>query len=87
LPNVTLQVLPLSAGAHAAMGLSFIILDFPPTDLSIVYLEHLEGDLYLDDDDVTGRYSLVFHHLIAKAIDPDDSAEMISKAAMDHDPR
>jgi transcriptional regulator with XRE-family HTH domain len=80
-PNVTLQVMPLSAGAHAAMGLSFTILDFPPTDLSIIYLEHLEGDLYLDDDDVTNRYSLVYNHLMAKAMDPDDSAAMIAKAA------
>ena len=86
LPNVTLQVLPISAGAHAAMGLSFTLLDFPPASLSIVYLEHLEGDLYLDDDDVTSRYSLVFNHLIAKAIDPDDSTAMIAKVAMAYDP-
>jgi hypothetical protein len=39
-------VLPLSAGARAAMGLSFTILDFPPADLSVVYLEHLKGDVY-----------------------------------------
>jgi hypothetical protein len=49
LPNVTLQVLPFSAGAHAAMAGAFTILRFADTTLpDVVYVEHLTNALYLD---------------------------------------
>ena len=39
-PNVTLEVLPFDAGAHASMGTSFEPLQFPePGDTAIVYIE------------------------------------------------
>lgn len=38
--NVTLQVMPFKEGAHASMGTSFELLQFPePGDTDLVYLE------------------------------------------------
>jgi hypothetical protein len=48
-PNVTLQVLPLAAGAHPATTGEFTILGFP--DLvapDVVYLENMTSDLYVE---------------------------------------
>jgi transcriptional regulator with XRE-family HTH domain len=82
LPNVTLQVLPFSAGSHSAMGVPFVILDFDgPNAISAVYLEHLTGELYLDDEPDISRYTLVFDYLRAKAIDPEDVVSMIDEVA------
>jgi transcriptional regulator with XRE-family HTH domain len=47
-PNVTLQVLPFDAGAHASMGTSFELLQFPePGDTAIVYIEDHTSSQYL----------------------------------------
>jgi transcriptional regulator with XRE-family HTH domain len=49
MPNVRLQVLPLTAGAQVAAGGSFTLLRFPQPDLpDLVYLEQLTSALYLD---------------------------------------
>ncbi|MBT2233437.1 hypothetical protein KLK06_47085 [Nonomuraea sp. NEAU-A123] len=48
-PNIYVQVLPDSAGAHAAMDGPFEILNFPdPGDPSVVYIETATSDLYLE---------------------------------------
>ena len=77
-PNVTLQALPFSAGSHAAMGVPFVILDFDgPNPISAIYLEHLTGELYLDEAMDLSRYGSVFDYLRAKAIDPEEVIPMI----------
>lgn len=82
LPNVTLQVLPFSAGSHPAMGVPFVILDFDgPTPVSAIYLEHLTGELYLDEATDLSRYGLVFDYLRAKATDPEEVVPMIDAVA------
>lgn len=80
LPHVTLQILPYSAGSHAAMGVAFVILDFEGP-MSAVYLEHLTGELYLEDDADISRYTLTFDYLRAKASDPEDVAPIIRSIA------
>jgi transcriptional regulator with XRE-family HTH domain len=82
LANVTIQTLPFGAGAHAAMGVPFVVLDFDgPDSVSLVYLEHLTGELYLDDEPDIARYTLVFDYLRAKALDPEHFVSMIDEAA------
>ncbi|WP_285495945.1 helix-turn-helix transcriptional regulator [Actinomadura sp. NBRC 104425] len=82
LPNVTLQVLPFEAGLHSAMGVPFAILDFAgPMPVSGVYLEHLTGELYLEDESDVYRYNQVFDHLRAKAPDPERFIALIDKIA------
>jgi transcriptional regulator with XRE-family HTH domain len=81
-PNLTLQVVPFSAGAHAAMDGSFIILSFPdPTDPHIVYIEYKTGALYLEKPPEVQRYTLMFDHLRAAALSVDASRALIVRAA------
>jgi transcriptional regulator with XRE-family HTH domain len=82
LAHVTVQVLPFRAGAHPAMDGSFIVLGFPePTDPDVVYLESQAGSLYLERSPESERYAAIFSHLIAKALDPDESRVLIARAA------
>jgi transcriptional regulator with XRE-family HTH domain len=82
LPNVTLQVLPFSAGAHPAMDGSFKILGFPePADPNIVYFEYHTGALYLEKRQEVQRYSLMFDHLRASAQPVDASRALITRVA------
>ena len=78
LPNVTLQIVPFSAGPHAAAGGPFTILRFPEPDLpDLVYLEQLNSALYLDQlDDVT-NYMTVMNQLCVQAETGTASRDMI----------
>lgn len=82
LPNVTLQVLPFDSGAHASMGTSFELLQFPePGDTAIVYIEDQTSSQYLEAAADIERYTLVFDHLRASALSPQHSAEFIGQVA------
>jgi hypothetical protein len=79
---VTVQVIPYDAGAHPGMPGSFIVLEFPDApDQSLVYLDSMAGDLFLEDAVEIRRYTLIFEHLRAAAIRPDQSAAMIAAIA------
>jgi transcriptional regulator with XRE-family HTH domain len=82
LKHVTVQVLPFSAGAHPAMDGAFRILGFPETpDPSVVYQENQMGGLYLEKLEEVDRYTLMFSHLMAKALDPGESRRLITRVA------
>ena len=82
LPNLTLQIVPFSAGAHPAMDGSFKLLSFgDPTDPNIVYIEYHTGALYLEKRDDVTRYSLMFDHLRAAALSVDASRDTMARAA------
>ena len=82
--HVSVQVLPFKAGAHPAMDGSFIILGFPEApDPNVVYLESQTGSLYLEKPPEVERYQAMFNHLVAKALDPDESKNLIAEVAAD----
>jgi transcriptional regulator with XRE-family HTH domain len=82
LPNVTVQVLPFSAGVHPAMDGSFSILGLPlPADPPVVYLENQAGSVYLEESADVDRFSRMFSHLIAKALSPEESGRLLRRAA------
>jgi transcriptional regulator with XRE-family HTH domain len=82
LPNVTLQVLTFDTGAHASMGTSFELLQFPEAgDTAIVYLEDHTSSQYLETAADIERYTLVFDHLRASALSPDLSVALIGEVA------
>lgn len=82
-PQVNLQVLPYEAGAHAALGQGFILLEFSEADPNVVYVEHLAGSLYLEKPHETGPYILAFDHLRAAALSLEQSRDLIRSAAKD----
>jgi transcriptional regulator with XRE-family HTH domain len=81
-PNVTIQVIPFDAGAHPGMDGSFVVLEFPdPADQSIVYTESAAGGLFLEEDAEIRRYILMFEHLRAAALRPDESVALLAAIA------
>lgn len=81
-PNVTVQVLPFSAGAHVAMEGSFTILGYDePADPDVVFAENAAGGLFLEKDEELQRYHYIFDHLRATAMPPDESVAYIAARA------
>jgi transcriptional regulator with XRE-family HTH domain len=79
LPHVTIQVLPFSAGAHAGMEGPFLILGFPEqADPDVVYVDNTTAGIYLEELAEILRYTLMFDHLRAAALGPDDSLTRIT---------
>ncbi len=67
-PNVTIQIIPFSVGAHAAAGGPFSILRFAERDLpDVVYLEQLTSALYLDKRETVDHYMAVMDRLCLEA--------------------
>lgn len=82
LPHVTLQVVPFGAGAHAGMEGPFLILGFPePADPDVVYVENTTTGSYLEEPSDVYRYTLMFDHLRASALNPADSLHRVKQAA------
>lgn len=56
LPNVNLQILRTSEGAHPGVTGGFSVLSFAePTDTDVIYVHCLAGELYLEDSDDVRR--------------------------------
>jgi hypothetical protein len=80
LPNVTLQVLPLDAGAHPAMVGAFSVLRFGEQDLpDVVYVEHLTSALYLSKQEDVDQYLHVMESISIRSAAPDKTVEIVGK--------
>ncbi|HUY49549.1 MAG TPA: helix-turn-helix transcriptional regulator [Streptosporangiaceae bacterium] len=67
-PNITVYVVPLQSGYHAAAAGAFSILRFAAPELSdVVYLEQLTSALYLDKRRDVDQYSAVMDQLCVQA--------------------
>jgi Domain of unknown function (DUF5753) len=79
LPKLTLRILPLRVGEHAAMSGAFMIYRFSGLlDPDVVYLEHTTSDLYLETPEQVDRYVAAFDRLQAAALSPGDSSSMLA---------
>ncbi|MCG5218706.1 helix-turn-helix domain-containing protein [Streptosporangium sp. KLBMP 9127] len=86
LPNVTIQVIMLSTGGHAAAGGPIAILRFPERDLpDAVYLEQLTSAVYPDKPaDVQGYWDVM--NRLTLAAEPAAATPGILRAALDQLP-
>ena len=76
--HIDLQVIPYQAGAHLALSVPFTILDFPAeTDRSIIYLETVTDDLYMDKPEEVEAYNLAFSNVQGVALSTSLSFELI----------
>jgi transcriptional regulator with XRE-family HTH domain len=81
-PNVTVEVIPFSAGLHPGMNGPFEIIEFAdPSDSDIVFLESPRGDIVSDDPEETLKYREAFEGLAKAALGPRDSLARIAKIA------
>ncbi len=78
LPNVTLQILPFAAGAHAGMDGAFAILEFEEEgDADVVFIDNATGGLFLEKTDELRKYLDIFETVRSAALPPEESIEMI----------
>ncbi|MFD1936397.1 MULTISPECIES: helix-turn-helix domain-containing protein [Nonomuraea] len=76
LPNLTVQVIPYSAGAHMGFDAAFRLMEFA-NDTEIrdtVYMETLAGTFYIEKPAQLDRFREVLNYLRAVALSPQDSA-------------
>jgi transcriptional regulator with XRE-family HTH domain len=77
-PNITIQVMPFTAGGHAAAGGSFSVLQFAENELpDLVYIEQLTSAQYLVKQDIVDAYLLVLDRLRGEAATPADSVKAL----------
>ncbi|MFF4822544.1 helix-turn-helix domain-containing protein [Streptomyces sp. NPDC001312] len=79
LPQVRLQVLPFSAGAHIGITGPFVIFSFSnASDLNVVVLDHLTSSLHLERKEDLEAYAEAFDTLRFHALSPEDSLDFIA---------
>lgn len=84
-PHVTVQALPFDEGSHPGMSGQFAILEFSDeSDTSVVYLEGVTSDLYLEKLSDVQSYSMMYEHLRAQALNAEASRHFMSQVAEDH---
>jgi transcriptional regulator with XRE-family HTH domain len=81
-PNVTIEIMPFSAGLHAGLRGPFEVIEFAP-DASlddVVFLEKLQGDVITDKLAETVEYRDMFEGLGKVTLDPHESIRFIEDA-------
>ena len=78
--RVTVQVIPLEAGAHPGMDSAFAVLQLE-TVSDVVYVEGLMGYFFLQNQGDVVRYRRAFDQLRAVALSPSDSRERMRSVA------
>ncbi|MEU5594475.1 helix-turn-helix transcriptional regulator [Streptomyces sp. NPDC020298] len=85
LPHVTVQVLPFEVGAHPGLNGQYAILEFADAaDSSVVYLEGVTSDLYLEKAQDVQKYAVMYEHLRAQSLNVDQSRQLISDVAKEY---
>jgi transcriptional regulator with XRE-family HTH domain len=84
-PNVTLQVLPFSAGQHASLGSGFTLLDVTvgTSAKSWAYLEDLTRADLLDGESHVNAYRLAFRTLTETALSERETIKMLNSVTSD----
>ncbi|MGY0061157.1 helix-turn-helix domain-containing protein [Streptomyces sp. LZ34] len=79
--NVSIQVLPLSAGVKAGMTYPFSSFSFDgQSTVEAVAIDNLRGASILEDPDDLAAYTRAFDQLRSAALAPDASARLIRRA-------
>ena len=82
LPHVTVQVLPFDTGAHPGISGQYSILEFPDaSDSSVVYIEGVTSDLYLEKGPDVSKYSYMYEHLRAQALGVEQTRDFVEGIA------
>ncbi|MFF8728085.1 helix-turn-helix domain-containing protein [Streptomyces sp. NPDC015171] len=82
LPHITVQVLPFEVGAHPGLNGQYAILEFADAaDSSVVYLEGVTSDLYLEKAQDVQKYAVMYEHLRAQSLNVEASRQYIAEVA------
>jgi hypothetical protein len=78
LPNVEFQVIPTRAGEYMAMGVPFWYFRFDD-GYGTVAIDHLSGNVFLEEEAEVERYRLAFQHLCGVASSQPTSLALVRK--------
>lgn len=77
--NITILVVPYTAGAHMGLDSAFMLLEFDESSgqSDIVYMDTLAGQIFLEKPKQLERFREILHQLRAVALSPDESQALI----------
>jgi transcriptional regulator with XRE-family HTH domain len=82
LANVTIRVVPFTAGPDPGMRGPFKVIEFDDSpDENVVFLEGPRGDVISDDPEETRSYLETFARIAQMALEPSESVSLLRKAA------
>ncbi len=85
-PNVKLQVVPFSRGAHAGMLGGLVIMRFRDTEATdVVLMETGAGHLLVEDKEPVDRFHAAYRRLQRMALNRKESATFIETIQRDHE--
>lgn len=86
-PNVTLQVLPFSRGAHSGMFGPYLLLSFPQVaSLDLVLTETPTGNIWMEREPEVACYRSLFDDARTAALPPTESLALIQRVAKESTP-
>ncbi len=85
IPSITLQVVPLSLGAHPGLDGAFTLLEFEPPQPAVVYVENIAGTQYLKDASEVGKYQEALQDLRREALDAESSVRLVDEIGQTFD--
>ncbi|MEE1802874.1 DUF5753 domain-containing protein [Streptomyces sp. NPDC101062] len=78
-PNVKVQVVPYSVGAHPTMGIAFSILSFAEAGaLDVVHMDTASSGVWLEGETDAKRHGQLFAHLAQMGLSEQDSVALIN---------
>jgi hypothetical protein len=78
MPNVTVQIVPQSAGLHSGLDGSVILLGFDdPQEPDIVFTETVLGLAQSQDEERTSSVRVMLQHIAGRAMSPEDSLDLL----------
>jgi hypothetical protein len=84
LHHVTLRVIPATTGERSAFGGPFQLLEFSKHP-ALVYLDHFNGGLFLEDRRYVENYEGLVPELTAVALDEEESRSFAAALADEYD--
>lgn len=82
LPNVTIRVVPFTAGLHPGVRGPFKVIEFDDEpDENVAFLEGPRGDYISDDPEETKSYLETFNRIAQKALGPSETVGLLRKTA------
>ncbi|MCM8549194.1 helix-turn-helix transcriptional regulator [Streptomyces sp. STCH 565 A] len=85
-PNVTIQLLPFTLGAHPGLYGPFVILTFPQPTAPLVWLENPNNSVYLESQSDVQNYTDTFDQLRASALSPAETLSRFIRTAEELEP-
>ncbi|TDD81564.1 XRE family transcriptional regulator [Saccharopolyspora karakumensis] len=84
IPTVTVQIMPVAAGAHRGLEGSFTLLSYADVEENdVLFVEHAVGSLHIDKPDAVATAASTFERMRASALNGEESAALISRLVSD----